>query len=62
MKAPANRSPTETGSGAMLPSRSWAVWFTPCSMSATKISTVEGGMICARVAEAPMTPVASLGS
>ena len=27
-----------------------------------KISTVEGGISCARVAEAPITPVASLGS
>ena len=62
MKAPANRSPTETVSGAKLPSLSCAAEFAPCRMSAMKISTVEGGMICPSVPAAQMTPQESLGS
>ena len=59
MNAPANSAPTDTGSGAKLPFSicTWALM--PESMSPMKISTVEGGMICASVPEAQMTPAAS---
>jgi hypothetical protein len=62
MKAPAKRSPTETVSGAKLPSASCAAEFAPCRMSAVKMSTVEGGMICPSVPAAQIVPVAKAGS
>ena len=62
MIAPANSWPTEIGSGAMLPSASCACWLAPCRMSPTKISTVDGGMICPSVPAAQIVPVASFGS
>ena len=61
-KAPANKSPTDTGVGAKLPFDICTCELIPASMSAIKISTVEGGMICPKVPDAQITPLASLGS
>ena len=60
--APANRSPTETVSGAKFPIASCAAELAPCRMSAMKISTVEGGRICPSVPAAQIVPVAIFGS
>ncbi len=61
-KAPANRSPTETGDGAKLPFAICTCALMPASMSPMKISTVEGGMIWPSVPEAQITPQARRGS
>jgi hypothetical protein len=61
-RAAAKSWPTETGSGVKLPLASWAVMLAPASMSASRMSTMEGGMIWPSVPEAQMMPVASLGS
>jgi len=61
-KAPAKRSPTDTGVGAKLPLAICTCELMPASMSPMKISTVEGGMIWPSVPLAQITPVASFGS